>query len=102
MDFSAHTIIAVAQLSNVSVSWTLAAGGAPTSVNGVLTNPEDTLDIGAVSFEVTYPMLKVITADLPVGAANGDTVLVNSTTYTAQRMHKHPSAGVTRITLKKP
>ena len=51
---------------------------------GIFNNPDQEYTLGSVGFEASEPRFYMESATLPGGYQYGDTLVVNSTTYTVQ------------------
>ena len=98
MDFKAHVTTALDRLANVTAQWTV-AGGATQDVKGLFTDPSENIAMGNIDVMAAQPYLRASTGAIPAGAANGDQVVINGTTYKADAMDAHKTAGITRIAL---
>lgn len=84
----------------VASSYTLAAGGSASTINGIFDNQyaeiEVEVDIGVAS---TGPAFTCRTADLPTGYGPGDSIVISGTTYKV-RVVKSDGTGMTVLKLE--
>lgn len=82
----------------VEASYTLAAGGAATAIDGMFDNAADEL-LGEPGLIGRPPTFKCRSADLPAGAAKGDTLVVNAVSHTVQEI-RPDGTGVSELVLE--
>ena len=79
--------------------YTLAAGGDPVNVNGIYEAPHSGISLGdGIEVSASDPSFKSSSADLPSGAGQGDTLVVEAGTFKVKDLEPDGS-GFTVITL---
>ena len=85
----------------LAASYTLAAGGAPSTVNGIFDNEFLAVDqASGVALSSQDPRLQCAVADLPGGYGSGDTLVIEAVTYKA-RDFEPDGTGLVFIVLEK-
>ena len=81
-----------------SVTYT-PSGGSASTINGILNNEYELVDVGDVGVENQVPILTVKSSDVPT-IAQGDTFVIDSTTYKSVIV-RPDGTGITEIVLEK-
>ncbi len=82
-------------------SYTLAAGGAAISIDGLFENEMAAKPLGEAGIISSEPMFTCRTADLPVGYGEGDSVVINAVSYKVAERPLDDATGITLMTLEK-
>tara|TARA_R100000808_G_scaffold24841_1_gene58699 strand:+ start:2478 stop:2786 length:309 start_codon:yes stop_codon:yes gene_type:complete len=75
------------------------SGGSASTINGILNNEFELVDIGDVGVESNIPILTVKTSDVS-SVAQGDTFVIDSVTYKSVII-RPDGTGITEIVLEK-
>ena len=75
------------------------SGGSASTINGILNNEFELVDIGDVGVESNIPILTVKTSDVS-SVAQGDTFVIDSVTYKSVII-RPAGTGITEIVLEK-
>jgi hypothetical protein len=70
----------------VPALWTLAAGGAPWSVNVIMDRPHELVDVGEQEIALERPRATCRAADLPIGYGKLDTFEIGLDIWTVERV----------------
>jgi hypothetical protein len=85
----------------VDASYTPLAGGGPTAIKAIFDAAAQALEIGLeVAIQSTAPQVWVRTSDLASGGRQGDTFVIDGTTYKAVDVQPD-GTGMTRVMLEK-
>lgn len=80
-----------------SVTYT-PSGGSASTINGILNNEYELVDVGDVGVENQVPVLTVKSSDVP-SIAQGDSFVIDSTTYQSVII-RPDGTGITEIVLE--